>query len=89
MLLREVQGVGEVLDDVTGIYAGVVFALDPAAEPADRDLGIASASNRGEETLFADGAGDVVVFRLVPEAAGHSAATAIDFGGPIARRDIQ
>lgn len=79
----------EMFGDVAGLHTGVVHALDSTTESADRDLGIAAGSNRGKEALIADGAGNHVVFRLVPETTGHSATAAVDFRSSVARRDIQ
>ena len=79
------ERVGEEFDDVACAATGVVLDLMAATESRDGDDGLGVVANGGKESLFADGAGDFIVFRFVTERAGHPAATAIDFGSSVAK----
>lgn len=60
-------------------YVAVVLQLFAAGEAADDDVGGGVFADGGEEALFADGAGDVVVGFFVAEGAGHAAAAGVEF----------
>ena len=73
----------QILNDVLRTYAGVMFDLLSATEPADRNFGLSAITNRREKSLLTDGPRDFVVFDLVPERPGHPATSAVDFTRPI------
>src|SRR5262249_32283551 len=53
--------------------------LLPARDSGGHDIGsLRRRPHRGEETLLADAERELVVFLLVPEGAGHAAATGVD-----------
>ena len=61
----------EPLDNVFRTYARVVLDLLAATEPGDGDGGVAALADGGEEALFADRAGHVIVLHFVAERTGQ------------------
>lgn len=66
------QGVGDIFDHVARVRPSVVLDVVATTEAGDGNPGVAARTDGGEQSLFADGLGDLVLFDLVPERARHA-----------------